>query len=85
MDVGAALIADGKTAEAGEPRQRALDRPTVAAQALTAFDAPARDTRPDPAGSAFPAATMVIVGFVGVQLAGPVAWASTAMLRDSAG
>jgi hypothetical protein len=59
VDVGAMFIADGQTAEAREPRQRTLDHPTVAAQALTASDAPA--------------ATAVIVGFVGVQLAGPVA------------
>ena len=78
VDVGATLIADGQTAEAGEPRQRTLDDPAVAAQALTAFDAPARDTRLDSASPAFPAATAVIVGFVGVQLAGPVAWASRA-------
>jgi hypothetical protein len=70
VGVGAALIADGQMAEAGDPRQRALDHPTVAAQALTALDPPARDTRPDSAAPVFPAATVVVVGLVGVHLPG---------------
>lgn len=45
---------------------------------MTAFDAPARNAGHDPAGPAFSVATAAVVGFVGVQLAGPVAWASTA-------
>ena len=78
VDVRAAFVADGQAAESSQPRQRTLDDPTVAAQALVALDPTARDTRYDPADSAFLAAAAVVVGFVGVQLAGPMAWAATA-------
>ncbi|MDQ0544345.1 hypothetical protein QO001_003279 [Methylobacterium brachiatum] len=85
MDIRAAFVADGQPPETRQPRQRTLDDPTVAAQALTAFDAPARNAGHDPAGPAFPAATAVVVGFVGVQLAGPVARASTAARARTSG
>jgi hypothetical protein len=78
MDVRAAFVADGQASESRQPRQRTLDDPAVAAQALTALDPPARNAGHDPAGPAFPTATAVVVGFVGVQLAGPAARASRA-------
>ncbi len=73
MDVGAMLVADGEASEAGEPGERALDHPAVAAEAIGAFDAPARDARGDGPLAALGAAAAVVVGLVRVELAGPTA------------
>lgn len=43
MDIGMALIADGETAVAAEPSQRALHDPAIAAKASVGFDASADD------------------------------------------
>ena len=72
QDVEPALVADGEPAEAGEPRQRALDHPAVAAQPLGAVDpAPCypRDDAPSPGRLA---TVVVVVPFVRVQLAWPL-------------
>ena len=69
QEVEPALVADGQPAEAGE---RALDHPAVAAQALGALDSAAGNpgrNAPPPRG---PAALVVIVPFVGVQLGEPL-------------
>ena len=69
QEVEPALVADGQPAEAGE---RALDHPAVAAQALGALDPAAGNpgrNAPPPRG---PAALVVIVPFVGVQLGEPL-------------
>ena len=67
MDVGAALVADGETAEAAEPGERALDHPAVAAQSLTGLDALAGDAggmpRCDRRGG-----SRHVVAFIGMQL-----------------
>ena len=77
MDVGSALVADGEAAELAEPRERALDDPAVPSELCACLDAAAGDARLDvaagqgtSAAAAGPAAAMV-VGFVGVEFAGP--------------
>ena len=69
VDVGAAFVSDGETAEAGEPGEGALHHPAVPAEAFGAFDTPPGDTRCDAPFAALPAAAAVIMGLVGVQLA----------------
>lgn len=39
MEVSTALIADGQSAESGQPRQPALDDPAIAAEPFAALDA----------------------------------------------
>ncbi len=68
MYVGAAFVADGKAAEAGEPGEGPLDHPAMASELLATFDAASGNAGRDRAGPAFPTATLVIVAFVGVQL-----------------
>ncbi len=83
MEVGASLIADGEAAEAGQPSERSLDDPAVAAQPFAALDAAPSDPGCDAAGSALAPATAMIVALVGVQLVGPAPWA-TALTRAHA-
>ena len=73
MDVGAALVADGEAAEAADPGECALDHPAVSSQTLAVLDAAPGDAGNDVALAAFAPAALVIVGFVGVPLAGPAA------------
>jgi hypothetical protein len=68
-DVGPALVADGQPPEAGEPGQRALYHPAVAAQAFRALDPAPGDPGDDAPPAAGAAAAVVVVPFVGVQLA----------------
>jgi hypothetical protein len=72
QDVEAALVADGEPAEAGEPSQRAFDHPAVKAQPLRALDPAAGDAGHDTSAPRDPAAAIVIVPFIGVQLARPL-------------
>lgn len=76
MDVGAALVADGETAEFVEPGKAALDDPTGAAELFGAFDAVSGDPWHDVSAPTSVATAAVIVGFVGVQLVGPLPRAS---------
>lgn len=83
MQVDAWLVADGQSAEAGEPSQCALHDPAMAAEALAALDAPSSDPWCDaagpalaPAAAAVQAATMV-VALVGVQLVRSASRATT--------
>ena len=84
MDVGAALVADGRAAEAGQPGQGALDDPAMAAQAIRALDAAARDAGGDGSRPALVPAAAVIVGLVRVELPGSASWppAAAAHARD---
>jgi hypothetical protein len=68
QDVEPALIPDGQSAKSGEPRQRTLDNPAVVAQTLRAIDTPASYARRDAPAPRGPAAVVVVVSFVGVQL-----------------
>jgi hypothetical protein len=68
MDVGTSLVADGKAAEAMEPRNRPLDDPSVPTEALAVLDASARDARSDAAGTTDHPTEDVVVGLVGVKL-----------------
>jgi hypothetical protein len=72
-DVGPAFVADGEPAEAREPRQRALYYPPVPAQAFAVLDPATRDARDDAPLAAGAAAPRVIVPFIGVELARPLA------------
>jgi hypothetical protein len=69
QDVEPALVADGEPAETGEPRQRPLDDPAVAAEPLGTVHPAPRDARDDAPLATGAAAAGVIVAFVGVQLA----------------
>jgi uncharacterized membrane protein YgcG len=77
VEVGAPRVTDGEAAEAGQPGQRSLDDPAVAAEPFAALDAAPSDPGRDAAGSALAPATAMIVSFVGVQLVGPAPWATT--------
>ncbi len=72
MDVGAAFVADCQATELVEPGEAALDDPAVAAELLGAFDAASGDPWHDVSAPAGITAAAVIVGFVGVQLVGPL-------------
>ena len=68
MDISPSLVANGQPAKARQPRQRALNHPTMPAQLVLALDALARNPHLDPAlGQRLPAARDV-VGLVGMQL-----------------
>ncbi len=75
MDVVAFLVAHGQAAEAGHPGMSAFNDPTVAAEALAAVQALARDAGRDAALAALPPAAAAVVGLVGVQLLRSAAWA----------
>ncbi|KPL47888.1 hypothetical protein XAXN_17015, partial [Xanthomonas axonopodis] len=71
MDIDAAFEADTQLAHAGKPSVRALDDPAVLAQSVVAFDALACNTRNDAALLEGVAATVDVVGLVGMQFAWP--------------
>lgn len=73
MDVGAALVADTKTAHAVQPGESALDNPAIPAQALAGFDAPAGNAGANPAALQILAQVGEIVTFVGMHLLGSAA------------
>jgi hypothetical protein len=62
VDVVASLVADQQPAAAGDPGQRALDYPAVAAQPLAALDPAPGDPGDDAALPAGAAAAGVVVG-----------------------
>jgi hypothetical protein len=70
MDVDPSFIADGQAAVAGHPGEGSLDDPSVAAEFLAALDAAPDDPGCDAASAASVPATPMIVGLVGMQLAG---------------
>ena len=77
MDVGAPLIPDGEAAKAVQPCQCPLDDPAVPAQSFAAVDAPSGNAGLDGAFSAFAPAAVMVIGFVGVELARALARTST--------
>src|SRR5689334_23912865 len=78
-DVDAPLVADSDAAEAGEPRQGALDLPAVPAEAFAGLDAAPGDAGHDRPAAQSTAAPGEILAFVGMQLGRPAAWSSGAL------
>ena len=68
-DVEPPLVAGGKPAEAGEPGERALDHPAVPARPLRVLDTAAGSAGRNAPAPCGPAAVVVVIPFVGVQLA----------------
>lgn len=81
MDGGALIVADGEAAKAVEPCQRSLNDPAVSAQPFAALDAASGNAGPDGAFPAFAPATIVIIGLVGVKLAGALARTSATVVH----
>jgi type I restriction enzyme M protein len=73
MDLGLPLVADGELAEAGQPRQRALDHRAMAPQLLAGLDPTAGDPRPDAALGEKAATAGEVVALVGMHLVRPLA------------
>jgi hypothetical protein len=67
QDVGPPLVADRETPEPGEPGQRALDHPAVAAQPLGAVDPASSYARRDAPAASRLAAAVVVVPFIDMQ------------------
>ncbi len=67
MDVEAALVPDGQTAEAMKPCERPLHDPAVSAQALARLHSAPGDPRGDATVSASPSAAGVVVAFVSME------------------
>lgn len=63
-----ACVADGEAAEAGKLGEGALCHTAMATELLAGLDPALGNTRHDPAGPAFPTATLVIVTLVGMKL-----------------
>jgi hypothetical protein len=72
MDVEPAFVANGQAAHAGKPCQSALDDPAVAAEPFTTFHSSAGNARLDAALVASPAAALMVIRLVSVQLAWPL-------------
>jgi hypothetical protein len=66
-----ALAVHGEPPEVGEPNQRALDHPAVAAQALGAVDSAPGDAGRNASALRGSAAVVVVIPFVGVEPARP--------------
>ena len=75
MDSSPPVIANAQASEAAQPRKRTLRDPAVPAQLLLALDAAARDPRDDVARAALRPAVARVIGFVRIQLRGPLAGA----------
>src|SRR4051812_1218095 len=67
----APLVSDRQPPELGQPGERALDDPPMAAKPITTLDAAPCDAALDVAPAARRAAAAVVVALVGVQLGGP--------------
>src|SRR3712207_2454113 len=68
MDVVAALVADGKTAEPGKPRQGPFHHPTIPAELLARLDTTPGDAGRDAATAQRLAAAVEVVRLVGMEL-----------------
>jgi len=73
MDVIAPFVADFEAPISIEPRERALDHPTIAAKALARLNASSCDTRNDIPCSQRLTAASIVVALVRVQLGRPLA------------
>src|SRR6266545_5487094 len=71
--LGVAVVADAEPPVSGQPGDRPFGLPAVAAQPLGRLDPAAGDADLDPAPGQAAAAAAVVVGLVGVDLAGPAA------------
>ena len=79
MNVGPALVADRKTAESMQPRERPLHHPAEPAQPLARLHPAPGDARGDAAASAGSPAARVVVPLVGVELVrAPARWSGAA-------
>jgi hypothetical protein len=67
MDVGATFVTDGESAEAMKPCEGPFDDPSVAPETFSGFDTTPSDSIDDAPKSTRETATVVIVGFVGVE------------------
>jgi len=76
VDVCATVVADEQTAVAVEPREGALDFPSVATEALTGLYLRACDACNDASATAGGAVLGRVIGLVGVEFAGPLARSS---------
>lgn len=77
MDVGAPLIADGEAAKAVQPCQCPLDDPAMSAQSFAAVYTSPGNAGLNPALPAFAPAAAMVIGLVGVELAGALARTAT--------
>jgi hypothetical protein len=67
-EVGASLVAHAKATTTEDPRERALDHPTVPAQPLGRVDPPTGDPWRNAASTETTSEGREIIGLVGVQL-----------------
>lgn len=77
MNVVTPFVADSQSSKATEPRERALDNPTMSAQALAGLDATPGDSTLDTALSQSLAAPAEIVSLVSVQFVGALSRTTT--------
>ena len=70
-------VADGLSAEAGQPSQVALHDPAVASQVLASLDTTAGDPRCDATGPALAPTPAMIVALIRVKLSGSTPRATT--------
>jgi len=77
VNIWATVVADEQTAEAVEPGEGALDFPAVATEAFAGFPFRASDAGNDASATAGGAVLGGVVGFVGVEFAGPLARSSS--------
>jgi hypothetical protein len=82
MEVGVPLVADGEASAAIEPSDGALDDPAMATERGAGLDTLAGDAAEDAPTSEVGTAASAVVGFVGVELAGPGARAAGAPPLD---
>lgn len=79
MDVCSPLIADSQAFEVPEPGEGSFNNPSVLAQLVIGFDAPASNSREySPLAAGFPA-TAKVVGLISVQLQRPAPWSATTL------
>lgn len=76
MNVGPSLVSDSEAAEFGEPGECALDDPAMLSEMGAAFDTLSGDAMLDATFGASPATAGIVIPFVGMQLAGPMAWSA---------
>ena len=76
MNVGPSLVSDSEAAEFGEPGECALDDPAMLSEMTAALNALPGNAMLDAAFGASPATAGIVIPFVGMQLAGPMAWSA---------
>ena len=74
MDVEPALVSDGEAAEAVQPGEGPLDNPAMTSKLLAGFDAASCDAGLDASLLAGLAASVEVVGLVGMELRRSSSW-----------